>query len=95
MVSFPEKPDKAGKYSTTRDQVYTKAENPLIYAAKAATFQFRQDDIIFYRFHAVPPLLFEKHPEYEALSIEHERELSRHWVGYFAATGFISRLRRV
>jgi len=50
---------------------------------------------MFYRFYAVPPLLFEKHLGYEALSIEHERDLSRYWIGNFAATGFIYGLSRV
>jgi SAM-dependent methyltransferase len=94
LLTHPQKPDTSGKYSTTRDQVFTKAENPLIFHEKAAAHGFTQTDLVFYRFHAVPPLLFEKNPEYEALTIEREKEMSRHWTGHFLASGFISVLQR-
>ncbi len=90
LVTYPEKPDLEGRYSTTRDQVYCKVENPLTYHEKAKALGFEQKDMFFYRFHAVPPLLFEQNPEFEKVPIDLEKALSRHWIGNFMATGFIS-----
>lgn len=94
LITHPEKPDRQGKYSTTRDQVYSKSEIPFTYGAKVQPYGFQETEQIFYRFHATPPLLFEKKPEYEKVSIALEKEYSRHWIGYFLATGFISVLRK-
>jgi hypothetical protein len=48
------------------------------------------DDILFYRLHAVPPLLFESEPELEKVAIARERELARHWIGHFIASAFVA-----
>jgi ubiquinone/menaquinone biosynthesis C-methylase UbiE len=94
LISYPDKPDRSGKYSTTRDQVFNRTENPFEYPAKVRGFGFEETQQIFYRFHAVPPLLFEKRPELERISIEFEKQYSTHWIGYFLATGFISVLKK-
>lgn len=95
LVAHPDKPDPSGIYSTVRDRVYTKSENPLTYSNKVRAIGFEESDRVYYRFHAVPPLLFENNPRYEAFAIPREDEYKRHWAGTFLATGFISLLRPV
>jgi hypothetical protein len=56
--------------------------------------RFRLSDLLFYRFHAVPPLLFEQDHELEKVAITHERELTRNWIGNFTASAFIAVLDR-
>lgn len=94
LVTNPDKPDRKGTYTTTRDQVYTRADIPLAYGEKARTFGFEQIEQGFYRFHAVPPLLFEAEPALEQVSIDRELAMSRHWLGNLLASGFISLLRK-
>ena len=48
----------------------------------------------FYRFHAVPPLLFEDEPSLEHVPISKEPDLWRHWIGNIMASGFVSLLVR-
>src|SRR5262249_38919951 len=88
LLQFPEKPDLSGKYVTTRDQVFTRSDNPLTFKNRAERFGFEQTDLLFYRFHAVPPLLFEENPDLEKVAIQFERKYCRHWIGYFTASGF-------
>lgn len=94
LIAYPEKPDRSGAYTTTRDQVYTKAEIPLIYGKKVQSYGFDEIDQAFYRFHAVPPLLFEDNSDLERRSIPQELPLARHWIGNFLASGFISILKK-
>ncbi len=94
LVAYPERPDPEGKYSTTRDEVYTKGEISIEYARKVCDFGFEQIEQAFYRFHSVPPLLFEEEPDLETVSIERELALSRHWIGNFLASGFIAVLKK-
>jgi 2-polyprenyl-3-methyl-5-hydroxy-6-metoxy-1,4-benzoquinol methylase len=95
LVTNPTKPARAGTYVTTRDQVYTKAEIPLEYGRKVKKLGFSELEQGFYRFHAVPPLLFEGERTLEHAPIEHELKLSRHWIGNFIASGFVSLLKRL
>ncbi len=94
LITYPDKPDRGGKYSTTRDQVFNRTEIPFEYTLKVQRFGFKETKQVFYRFHAVPPLFFEKRPEFERISIEFEKQYSTHWIGYFLATGFISVLKK-
>lgn len=95
LVTMPEKPDKKGKYSTTRDQVYTRGENPLTFKETVKKRGFSQEDLVFYRFHVAPPLLFEENPELEKLSYKFEKEYCRDWIGYFTASGFMPVLKKI
>lgn len=94
LITNPDRPKRTGTYTTTRDEVYTKAEIPLDYARKMNGFGFTEIEQGFYRFHAVPPLLFEKERTLEHVPIQHELGLSRHWIGNLIASGFVSLLRR-
>ena len=80
--------------STTRDQVYNMTQNPLAYAQHAAELGFSLKDLIFYRFHAVPPLLFPQDRQLEHVPLEHEKRLSRHWLGHFLASAFMGILTK-
>ncbi len=94
LLTHPDEPKPKSQFGTTRDEVYTKAENPLTYPQKAGRLGFRVVEQAFYRFHAVPPLLFKESPDLEKVTISHELELSRHWVGHFLASGFVSVLKK-
>ena len=95
LITMPDKPDKKGKYSTTRDQVYTRGENPLTFYKTANERGFLQKDLIFYRFHVVPPLLFEENPELEKIAYNYEKKYCRDWIGYFMASGFMPVLKKL
>jgi SAM-dependent methyltransferase len=94
LVTHPDKPDTTGIYSTRRDHVTKRTENPLTIAERMRAHRFRLSDLLFYRFHAVPPLLFEQDHELEKVAITHERELTRNWIGNFTASAFIAVLDR-
>ncbi|OFW15357.1 MAG: hypothetical protein A3F69_02275 [Acidobacteria bacterium RIFCSPLOWO2_12_FULL_66_10] len=94
LLTNPDKPDKSGAYTTTRDQVFTRAEIPLTFAEKAAGLGFRQLEQGFYRFHAVPPLMFPEEPSLEKVTIDQELPLSRHWIGNLMATSFVALLQK-
>jgi len=94
LVTNPLKPDTTGLYATRRDHVPKRTENPLTMGARMKAHGFSVGDLQFYRFHAVPPLLFEGEPELEKVAIAKERELSRHWIGHFTASAFLAVLKK-
>lgn len=94
LVTYPAKPDKKGGFSTTRDQVFTKAEIPLTYGKKVRGYGFVEKEQAFYRFHAAPPLFFESQPALEKVALDFELQYSRDWIGNFLASGFISYLTK-
>lgn len=94
LVTHPDKPDTTGLYATRRDHVTKRTENPLTVAQRMREHGFAVADLLFYRFHAVPPLLFEQEPELEKIAIAKERELSHHWIGHFMASAFITMLTK-
>jgi ubiquinone/menaquinone biosynthesis C-methylase UbiE len=94
LVKHPQKPDVTGAYATRRDHVTKRTENPLTVAQRMKDFNFGLSDMLFYRFHAVPPLLFEQEPELEKIAIASEGKLARHWIGHFVASAFIAVLNK-
>lgn len=94
LITYPDKPDRTGKWSTTQDQVFTRSDNPFTFNQRAADFGFHMTDLLFYRFHVAPPLVFEKYPDLEKAAISIERKLCHHWIGYFMASGFMARLEK-
>lgn len=94
LVTYPTKPDVTGLYSTRRDHVRKRTENPLTVANRMKSHQFSLVDNRFYRFHAVPPLLFEADPDLEKVAISKEGELAHHWIGHFMASAFLSTLQK-
>jgi hypothetical protein len=79
------------KQGSHRDQAGTKAENPLDYANVMRRHDFILNDLAFYRFHVVPPLLFKEHPELEKRATELEDKYCRSWQGHFMASSFVAR----
>jgi SAM-dependent methyltransferase len=94
LVTHPQKPDVTGAYATRRDHVTKRTENPLTVAQRLKEHNFDLSDLLFYRLHAVPPLLFESEPELEKVAIASEGKLARHWIGHFVASAFIAVLTR-
>lgn len=94
LVTYPEKPDRAGQYSTRRDHVTKRTFNPLTINDEMGRFGLCLSDRLFYRFHAVPPLLFEQDPKLEAIAISKESTLARHWIGHFCASAFIAVIKK-
>ena len=79
--------------ATTRDQVYNLTKNPITYRTEITSSGFEFVDMLFYRFHVCPPMMFADERELEAVPIEHENRLCRHWLGHLIATAFISVLK--
>jgi len=94
LVTYPNKPDTSGLYSTRRDHVRKRTENPLTLVERMRTHKFEIADNRFFRFHAVPPLLFESDPDLEKVAIEKEGLLAHHWIGNFIASAFLTTLRK-
>lgn len=94
LVTNPSKPDTTGLYATRRDHVTKRTENPLTVSERMKCYGFKVSDLLFYRLHAVPPLLFEGEPELEKVAIAQERKLEHHWIGHFIASAFITVLEK-
>lgn len=94
LVNHPNKPDTIGLYSTRRDHVRKRTENPLTVADRMREHNFVIADNRFFRFHAVPPLLFEAEPALEAVAIHKEGVLAHHWIGNFIASAFLATLKK-
>lgn len=94
LVTSPNKPDVTGLYSTRRDHVRKRTENPLTVAERMKFYGFAVDDNRFFRLHAVPPLLFETDPDLEKVAIKNEGVLARHWIGNFIASAFLVTLKK-
>ena len=86
--------DSNTRYSSHRDQASSKAENPLAYEKLVGKYGFILQDIAFYHFHAVPPLLFNDDPLLEKRAEELEDKFCRSWQGYFMASSFVSRSKK-
>jgi ubiquinone/menaquinone biosynthesis C-methylase UbiE len=82
------------RFGSHRDQAGTKPENPLDYKNTVGRHGFSLEDLAFYRFHLVPPLLFRKHPELEQRAQEVEDEHCRSWQAHFMASSFVARSKK-
>ena len=94
LVTNPDKPSTTGLYATRRDHVTKRTENPLTVRERMKGLGFETQDLLFYRLHAVPPLLFPEEPGLEAAAIAQERKLEHHWIGNFIASAFITVLEK-
>lgn len=89
LLSRPEEPRSIP--GGARDFVYVRTHNPLTMGAELAKFGLRQEDIMFYKFHAFPPLLRTKDrlQLFNKLSHSYELASARDWRGHFLASTFI------
>ena len=70
------------------DEVVSRTHNPLTLRRKFEAAGFRDARVLFYHFHAVPPLLASVFPEFflrESLTMEDPED----WRGYFMASAFL------
>jgi ubiquinone/menaquinone biosynthesis C-methylase UbiE len=94
LLTYPNKPDVKGLYSTRRDHIRKRTENPLTLSDRMQQHGFVISDNRFFRFHAVPPLLFENDPDLEKVAISSEGILANHWIGHFIASAFLVTLKK-
>lgn len=91
LMTFPEKPARIEKGA--RNDVFIGADNPLTIGQELARFGLKQIDMVFYKFHAFPPLLNEVVPSLKKAFMRNSRayELvkARDWRGHFLASTFI------
>lgn len=87
----PAAPDQ----SAARNQVFRRAENPLVLPAKLKQYGFEVVDTCYYHFHALPPLLRNSSPELMQLSRDMEIRHARAWQAMFMASTFITVARVV
>jgi hypothetical protein len=90
LMSHPEEPDDSSRSGSLRARIQTHPENPLTYPEKLKRYGFANRDILFYTFHAAPPLAFRRLPGAEEASRKLEFSLARDWRGMFLASMFIS-----
>jgi len=83
--------NKETRFSSHRDQTFTKSENPMEYGDLMKKYGFALDDIMFYHFHTVPPLLFNINPKWEKKAIDLEDKYTHSWQGYFMASSFVAK----
>jgi SAM-dependent methyltransferase len=70
------------------DEVVSRTHNPLTLRRKFELAGFRDVQVLFYHFHAVPPLLASVSPDFflrESLAMEDPED----WRGYFMASAFL------
>lgn len=81
-----------------RDTVFVRSDNPFEVAPDLLRYGLKQIDLLFYKFHAFPPLLKNVSPElkktFMAESRKHEIVHARDWRGYFLASTFIMVCRK-
>ena len=86
--------DAGTRYTSHREQTFTKRENPLVYGQILRRHGFDLRDLAFYHFHACPPLFFYEQPELERTAETLEDSLCRAWQGNFMASSFVSLLQK-
>jgi SAM-dependent methyltransferase len=96
LVSNPDEP--ASIVQGARDHVFVRSDVPFEVSADLAKLGLRQIDILFYKFHAFPPLLKNASPalrtSFVRASRAYEIERARDWRGYFLASTFIMVCRK-
>lgn len=70
------------------DEVLSRTHNPLVAREQFAAAGFRDVEVLFYHFHAFPPMLQDEAPDaFRRLSVQMESN-PRDWRGYFMASAF-------
>ncbi len=70
------------------DEVLSRTHNPLVLRERFAGAGFRDVRVLFYHFHALPPMLASELPElflHESIAMERAED----WRGYFMASAFL------
>ncbi len=90
LIVHPDLPVNTDPERSGRDIIFTRPENPLVYGSKLTDYGFAQQDLLYYHFHALPPLLRNGDRELEELSKQVELTEARAWQGMFLASTFLS-----
>lgn len=88
LITHPDEPDS--KSTKSRDNIFTRPENPLTYPAKLARYGFRHQGNWFYHFHALPPLIRNLDPVLVEASRALEIDQAEAWQGLFMASTFVN-----
>jgi len=91
LLTTPEKPELTK--SGARDDIFIASHNPMTISDKLLKYNLIVEDILFYKFHAFPPLLRSLIKEADNLFVNESRKyevkFARDWRGYFLASTFI------
>lgn len=95
LITNPQAPLRHGKGSA-RDEVYSKAENPLVFDEKLEKYGFSViRDYDFYNIHLVPPLILNDYPDLKEKGKESEISLKNRWQAFFMASQFLAYAQKV
>jgi 2-polyprenyl-3-methyl-5-hydroxy-6-metoxy-1,4-benzoquinol methylase len=94
------KPDEPKKIAlSASNELYSRTDNPLTIGADLARHGMQLEDMLFYKFHAYPPLVADSDPDLAAsflrVSEMLEHKFARDWRAYFLTTSFIVKAVRV
>lgn len=95
LIKNPDKPINVDLKKSGRDVIFTKPDNPITYPEKLSKYRFKNKEILYYHFHAMPPLLRNNNPKLLEISKKMEIRFSRKWQGMFMSSTFISIAQRV
>jgi len=91
MISNPDAPEFI-EFSA-RPEIYLRSDNPLTMGKDLEAYGLTQKDMLFYKFHAWPPLMKNLSPEileaFNRNTYAYEIDRARDWRGYFLCTTFI------
>ncbi len=81
-----------------RDTVFVRGDNPFEIAPDLLNYGLEQIDLLFYKFHALPPLLKGASPQLREIFMRESRayevDRARDWRGHFLASTFITVCRK-
>jgi len=97
LLTEPDEPKRIALSAS--NELYSRTDNPLTIGADLARHGMQLEDMLFYKFHAYPPLVAASDPELAAsfLSVSErlEHKFARDWRAYFLTTSFIVKATRV
>jgi len=92
LLTMHNKPELT-KSGGARDDIFITSHNPMTIGNKLREYNLVVEDILFYKFHAFPPLLKSLFSEVDNLFVNESRKyeikFARDWRGYFLASTFI------
>lgn len=94
LITNPEAPIRHDGWSS-RDAVFTRPENPLIYAEKLRKFNMLVDTgPLYFGIHLLPPLVLDKYPSIKEYSNRCQYDFRFDWRGLFIGAHFIVSARK-
>ena len=90
LIQHPTEPETADPLKAPRNIIFTKPENPLIYDKKIKTYGFELEDVEYYHFHSLPPLLRNDDSNLMQISEKMEGRFATTWQAEFLSSTFIA-----